>query len=64
MGYAININSGALFTDIASSTTNALGSFSGPAIVIMGVLLAFLVVESIIGLFRKRDRVDNSVDNQ
>jgi hypothetical protein len=51
MGYGITVDSGALAGDIASSTTNALAAFSSPAYIILGVMLAFFMLELAIGLF-------------
>jgi len=60
MGYGITINSGALASDIASSTTNALAAFSSPAYIIIGVLLAFLMIDLAIGWFRPKPPVGAS----
>lgn len=61
MGYGISINAGAFVGDIASSTTNALAAFSGPVYILLGVLLAFFIIELIIGFFHPKSA--NSVDN-
>jgi len=62
MGYGITINQGAFVGDIASSTTNALLSFSSPAYILIGVLLAFMIMEAIIGFFGGRQQ-GKAVDN-
>jgi len=40
-------------TSIASSTTSMIGSLSGVATLIIGVLLALIVVEYLVGIARK-----------
>jgi hypothetical protein len=48
----LDIPSGFL-TSVASSTTAMIGSLSGIAALIIGVLLALLVVEYLVGIARK-----------
>jgi hypothetical protein len=40
--------------DLASSTSSAISSFAGPAVLIMGLLLAFFVLELVINGFATR----------
>jgi len=39
--------------DVASSTTSMIGSLAAPAALIIGVLLALIVVEYLVGIARK-----------
>jgi len=38
---------------IGTETTNAIASFATPAIIVISVILAFFIIEMIVGLFHK-----------